>query len=278
MNLASEMRAFLADGGLVERGRALSADYRSAEPFPHIVIDDLFPPPVVEALASAIGSPDSESWLLRDNPQSLKRGCADELAMAPEVQAFLHFLNSGPFLRLLEALTGIEGLVGDPHLRGGGLHQIEPGGFLKIHADFNVQEELKLDRRLNLLLYLNADWDPDWGGDLELWDREMQACRRKISPILNRCVVFSTTDDSFHGHPTPLACPEGRTRKSVALYYYTNGRPAAERSSSHGTLYRARPGEELPAAGGGALARAASAWLPPILLSALRSLRGGRAR
>jgi Rps23 Pro-64 3,4-dihydroxylase Tpa1-like proline 4-hydroxylase len=137
----------------------------------------------------------------------------------------------------LEALTGIEGLIPAPYFGGGGLHQIEPGGFLKIHADFNVHPKLKLDRRLNMLVYLNKDWRDEYGGHLELWDRDLSACRKKILPSFNRTVIFSTTDTSFHGHPHPLTAPVGMSRKSVSLYYYTAGRPEAERSAPHDTLF-----------------------------------------
>ncbi len=273
MSLAQDMRTFLASKQLIERGRELRASYTGAEPFPHIALDDFFPRSVAQGLMGAVGSPDSESWIRRDNPQSLKRGCSDELVMDPVVQTFLHTLNSGPFLRFLEALTGIEGLVGDPYFQGGGLHQIERGGFLKIHADFNVHQALRLDRRLNLLLYLNERWESAWGGELELWDRRMEACVRKIEPLLNRCVVFSTTDDSFHGHPTPLACPEGVTRKSIALYYYTNGRPAEEKSTPHGTLYQARPGEKAAAGRASGLLRLVKSLTPPLVYDAAKALR-----
>src|SRR5438034_178076 len=81
----------------------------------------------------------------------------------------------------------------------------EPGGFLKVHVDFNVHPKLKLDRRLNMLIYLNKEWREEWGGDLELWDADRTMCRKKIAPLFNRTVVFSTGDSSFHGHPHPLA-------------------------------------------------------------------------
>jgi Rps23 Pro-64 3,4-dihydroxylase Tpa1-like proline 4-hydroxylase len=149
------------------------------------------------------------------------------------------------FIDFLETLTGITGLLPDPHLWGGGLHQIQRGGFLKVHADFNRHERLDLDRRLNLLVYLNKDWKEEYGGQLELWSRDMKRCEERVLPVFNRCVVFSTTDTSYHGHPDELTCPEGWTRKSMALYYYTTGRSAEETSQSHSTLYQERPGESV---------------------------------
>lgn len=118
-------------------------------------------------------------------------------------------------------MTGIEGLIQDPYLFGGGIHSVGAGGFLKIHADFNWHHKLNLYRRLNLLLYLNSDWQETWGGALELWDVDMASCRVSIPPLINRMVIFNTSDMSFHGHPDPLMCPENRMRNSIALYYYT---------------------------------------------------------
>jgi Rps23 Pro-64 3,4-dihydroxylase Tpa1-like proline 4-hydroxylase len=149
-------------------------------------------------------------------------------------------MNSWEMLHFLERLTGIDGLIPDPYFGGGGIHQIEPGGFLEVHADFNWHPKLRLDRRLNMLIYLNRDWPEEYGGHLELWDRQLRECVRSILPVFNRTVVFSTTDSSYHGHPRPLGCPPGRTRKSVSLYYYTNGRPDEERSAPHDTIFRKR--------------------------------------
>jgi hypothetical protein len=143
-------------------------------------------------------------------------------------------------------LTGIQGLVPDPHLWGGGLHQILPGGKLAVHADFNKYPHFKLDRRLNVLVYLNRDWQEQWGGQLELWNRDMTRCEQRILPLFNRMVCFSTTDSSFHGHPDPLRCPADRTRRSLALYYYSNGRPAEEIGRPHTTLFQYRPDDEMP--------------------------------
>jgi hypothetical protein len=131
----------------------------------------------------------------------------------------LREFNSPGCLQFLETLTGIGNLMPDPYFEGGGLHQIEPGGFLKVHADFNWHPRLRLDRRLNLIVYLNQDWREEYNGHLELWDRSMSLAVRKVLPVFNRAVVFSTTSWAYHGHPEKLACPPGQTRKSLALYY-----------------------------------------------------------
>jgi hypothetical protein len=144
---------------------------------------------------------------------------------------------------------------------------------LKVHADFNYHEHLGVDRRLNLLLYLNEDWHEDYGGELQLWDTDMKHLVRAVSPVFNRCVVFSTTDDSYHGHPDPLRCPEGRSRRSIAMYYYTAGRPAHERSTAHQTLFKQR---EQEASLRDRLSHAAQQLLPPIVTRTIRRVRESR--
>ena len=219
--------------------RSHAAQYHSADPFPHIVLDDLFENAELERVLADFPKPEQMRWMRFDSPTEKKLGFYHEHStIAPSVRAFLDAMNGFEMLLFLETLTGIDGLIPDPYFGGGGLHQIEPGGFLKIHADFNVHPKLKLDRRVNMLVYLNQDWDDAWGGHLELWNASMTECRQRIAPLFNRTVVFSTTDTSFHGHPHPLLSPPGVTRKSVSLYYYTAGRPEEERSAAHDTIFR----------------------------------------
>jgi Rps23 Pro-64 3,4-dihydroxylase Tpa1-like proline 4-hydroxylase len=252
----------------------LAPSYRLAHPFPHVVIDDFVDELQLDAVLSEF--PDAPA-----NPRSvleLKKSAIEKEGQLGEfTRLFLAQFNSAVFLTFLEQLTAISGLVPDPHYLGGGLHQTQRGGYLKIHADFNVHKQLLLDRRLNLILYLNRDWSEEFGGHLELWNREMTRCERRILPVFNRCVIFSTTDYSYHGHPEPLQCPEGTTRKSVALYYYTNGRPAGELSAEHTTLFKARPGEVLRRPPGYSAKVLARRLLPPILVDGLNALRS-RAR
>ena len=146
-------------------------------------------------------------------------------------------LNAVPFVTFLEQLTGIGGVIPDPHLRGGGLHEIVRGGLLGIHADFNHNQRMDVWRWLNLLIYLNTEWDETWGGHLELWDREGKTCVKRIAPVFNRAVIFDTSNFSYHGHPHPLNCPEDDSRKSLALYYYTVGYPYADDTTPHSTVF-----------------------------------------
>lgn len=124
------------------------------------------------------------------------------------------------------------------------MHEIGTGGKLGIHADFRIHQRLALQRRINVLIYLNKDWQPKWGGDLELWDRDMKACVHRIEPLFNRCVVFNTDADSFHGHPDALNTPAGITHKSIALFYYTASQSVYDEIKDETTNFRLRPDED----------------------------------
>jgi hypothetical protein len=221
-----------------------STVYGTASPFPHILIDDFVETRRLRSVAVEVAGlktpPDGPVY-----GQHKKRATSDRALLGAATLGLIDELNAPAFLRWLERLTGIAGLAADPSLFGGGVHQIEPGGFLKIHTDFNWHADLRLYRRLNLLLYLNDGWRNQWAGHLELWHPDMSACGARIAPLFNRMVIFSTTDESYHGHPEPLACPDGVTRNSIALYYYA-AEPAPSRfGKSELTNYRERPGERF---------------------------------
>jgi len=133
-------------------------------------------------------------------------------------------------------------LIPDPSLEGGGLHQSGRGGFLNVHTDFSMHHYQKnWRRRVNVIVYLNPAWQDQWGGAIEFWEKGMQRCAAKYSPLLNHAVIFTTDERSLHGFPDPLRCPEGVARKSLAFYYYTVEEHA--KASSHSTDYFARPGD-----------------------------------
>jgi len=225
---------------------SLARAYREADPFPHAVLDGLFPEAVLRAVVSEIRTGDDT---LEKNHYGTvsKHRISDISRVGPVTRRLIEELNSAPFLNFLQRLTGIEALVPDPLLEGGGVHQIGPGGFLKVHTDFNWHRVLQLHRRINVLIYLNEVWDDAWNGHLQLWDETMERCGAKIAPLFNRMVVFSTTDKSYHGHPDPLACPEDVRRNSIALYYYTATRPEREVAFDRSVMtnYRERPDERF---------------------------------
>ncbi len=262
---------------LSAQGTSLASAYRTSAPFPHVVLDDFLPAEVASAAAEEFAGLSTEGWdSYEDQGNTLKLATSDEGNMGPALRHLVGQFNGGAFIGFLEALTGIEGLLADPHLAGGGLHQLNPGGFLRVHADFNRHQVLKLDRRINALLYLNPGWQEDWGGSFELWTPDMQRQVVKLPPVLNRLVVFNTTSDSFHGNPEPVRCPPGNARRSLAFYYYSNGRPEEERASAHSTLYQtpgqapAAPGAEAPVQ---RAKRVARELVPPLVARKLRERR-----
>lgn len=249
--------------------KRLNATFASAQPFSHAVVDGLFPVGVLEAVVAEFPEPEQGPWQSFDKPTEVKLALADTTKMGAATRNLLAECNGQAFIEFLEQVTGIAGLVPDPHYSGGGLHQIRQGGFLKVHADFNRHQRLNLDRRLNVLVYLNKDWDESFGGSLELWDQDMSAAVQSIRPLFNRLVVFATTSTAYHGHPEPLTCPPDRARRSIALYYYTNGRPEEEVQQSHSTLFRSRPGETVRRPLGEALKR----WVPEPIRDWIQSRR-----
>lgn len=257
---------------LLSLAKEKAEGYQSNKPFPHMYFDNFLPVEAAEAALSSFPEPKLLPWQQFDNPNEKKLAFDAVEKLPAGDRDVLFFLNSRPMLQFLEILTGIEGVIPDPYFVGGGLHQIKPGGKLGVHADFNKHKKLKLDRRINVLVYLNKDWKEEYGGHFELWNRDMTAAEAKILPVFNRCAIFSTTSWSFHGHPTPLSCPPDRTRKSLATYYYTNGRPEEEVGDDHSTIFKARPGEveEPQRSSFRSLVRAVT---PPILVDAYKSIR-----
>ena len=218
----------------------LAEDFASANPYPHIVIDDFLKPEAARALAEVFPGPqDSMAWdHFGAQGYEVKLGSASEERFPAALRDAVHQLNSGVFVRFIEQLSGIEHLLPDPHLQGGGIHLSRRGDHLGIHADFNWHEKIQAHRRLNLLIYLTPQWQPEFGGQLELWDTKASALVRSVEPVFNRAVLFNTRSDTFHGHPIPWAAPEGIYRQSIAMYYYTTTRPINEQRAAHSTLYK----------------------------------------
>lgn len=207
--------------GLADRHRSA---YAGGRPFPHVAIDDFLPPEVFARLAAGFPASDHPGWKRKDHAEQAARlGGLQRSGFAgvdPFVRHLLNEVNGMALLDFLERLTGVTGLVPDPHFLGGGLHLTLPGGHLDLHADFGRDRRRGLARRLTLLLYAESAWEPSWGGDLELWDAGVARCEARLPPLPNRLVVLAHGEDHWHGHPEPLRCPPDRARKVLAAYYY----------------------------------------------------------
>jgi len=224
---------------LSARAPALARAWAESQPFRHLVIEDLLPVAYAEALLRAYPPLDAPGWVGKGYVGE-QRKFSMASGMPPALEAFFAWTSSDGFRAVVEEITGIPKLLGDPELRGGGLHQILPGGYLDVHIDYNYHPTTKHHRRLNLLLYLNRDWQPEWQGRLELWDMRVKRQIADVVPLFNRAVLFETNEISFHGHPAPLACPPGRARRSLAVYYYSVDRDVI--APEHNTIHVATSG------------------------------------
>lgn len=204
----------------------LAKAYRTNRPFPHIQLTDFLDPEVAREIAAEFPTADTEAWTQYKHHNENKAGMAKRELFPPKLGAVADELNSPEFVAWLSRLTGIPGLVPDPSLEGGGLHQSGLGGFLNVHTDFSMHHYHKnWRRRVNVIVYLNPGWKEEWGGAIEFWEKDekgaMKGCAAKYPPLLNHAVIFTTDDRSLHGFPDPLTCPAGESRKSLAFYYYT---------------------------------------------------------
>jgi Rps23 Pro-64 3,4-dihydroxylase Tpa1-like proline 4-hydroxylase len=204
--------------------------YQSGKPYPHIVIknyfDKNFLSKVLDEFPNLSKISSSKNY---NNKNEIKFSNNKKKNFKKNTKILFKFLNSKLFLNFVQNLASInEKLLPDFELNGGGLHEIKRGGVLKIHTDFNKHPYKNIDRRINVLIYLNKQWKKNYGGNLELWNKSMKKCEKKIAPNFNTMVIFSTNDFTNHGHPNPLKCPETISRKSIATYYFSKGRPLKE--------------------------------------------------
>lgn len=226
---------------------ALKAEFDAAQPFRHIVVDPFLDPQLAREAAAAFPSFEEARAMGFgfDFVNERRKIQISDASKFPEPVARIHRALASPeWLADLEHITGIPNLAADESLAGGGMHVTGPHGRLDVHVDFNFVEERQWHRRLNVLVYLNADWDEGWGGAVELWDRKVKTCHRTVYPLLNRCVLFETSEISFHG-VQPLGCPPDRARQSFAAYYYTREPPTGWDGTRHSTIFKARPDEKL---------------------------------
>ncbi len=218
----------------------LRRQFQENQPYPHVHFKEFLDPCVAAEMASEFPGLATDAWTRYKHPNENKVGLAKRSLFPPLLGEVVDELNSEAFVDWLSQLTGIPDLLSDDMLEGGGLHQSGKGGFLNVHTDFSNHHYHKHWRRqVNLILYLNPTWQEEWGGAIELWDREVRRCVVKIPPLFNQALIFRTDEISYHGFPDPVRCPEGESRKSLALYYYTVESGAEVKTRS--TNYRPRP-------------------------------------
>lgn len=213
--------------------------YQNRVPYPYGGFEDFLPPEILDRVLEELSQlPDAETSFDRAQ-EKLKTSYQPE-RLPPYTRALFHALNSRPVLAFLEELTGIRGLIPDPYFMGGGIHRVANGGHLDIHADFNHHKLMNLERRLNILIYLNKDWKEEYGGSFEIWNKDMTEKVEGFVPVFNRMCCFNTSSDSWHGNPETVNHPDGEARMSIALYYYTATWDSTRKG--HTTLFKPRPG------------------------------------
>ncbi|MEJ7602998.1 MAG: 2OG-Fe(II) oxygenase [Kofleriaceae bacterium] len=226
---------------LLALGRAHRHNYETAQPYSHVVIDGLLGDERSAALAEALPAPDHPGWKRRDYAEQTGRlGQLQRTGfegVAPSLRWLLAELGGMTFLDFLGALVGRDDLIGDPHHTGAGPLVTLPGGHLTLHTDFNRDSARHLDRVVSTLYYLPRAWDPSWGGELELWDRDRTRCEVAIAPLRDRLVVIAYGADHWHGHPTPVRCPDGHARVAIAAHFYAARNREGDDAGAHGAIW-----------------------------------------
>jgi Rps23 Pro-64 3,4-dihydroxylase Tpa1-like proline 4-hydroxylase len=234
-------------------------DYNSAVPFPFVVIPNFFKADVAEQIYSCFPKTEGtdanqfikDGWCVYDNPIEGKLAMNNFEAINKHgaiLTKIWDMLESDEFVTIISDVAGIENLEKDPHRHGAGLHSHPPNGRLDMHLDYSIHPITGKERRVNLLIYMNKDWQDDWNGNLELWKGDKSAMTnvspvQSISPNFNQAVLFRTSDISWHGMPEPVKCPEGECRKSIAIYYVSESR--GDGYIRKKALFQARPTDAI---------------------------------
>ena len=226
---------------MMAAGKAHRDAYATAPPWPHVVLDGVLGDERSLKIARAFPRASHPGWKRRDYAeQSGRMGQLQRTAfdgVASEVRWLLAELNGMGFIGFLNALTDRRDLIPDPAFTGAGLMATVAGGHLGVHVDFNRDSARHLDRVISILYYAPTTWDRAWGCELELWDRTRARCVTRIAPLRDRLVVLAYGEDHWHGHPTPLACPDTEMRAVVAAHYYAARAQPGDDDNAHGAVW-----------------------------------------
>lgn len=207
-------------------------EWREAKPFSHITLPNFLNKDVANAVASEFPDYESSDWLNYNNALENKKLLNHWDKFGPNTYQVFEYLNSTTFIRNIESLVECE-LFADFGLNGGGLHSHKRGGKNNVHLDYSIHPKLKLERRVNLLIYITPNWKEEYGGALELHAKHPDKIApgelvKAIFPMFNTAILFDTSQDSWHGLPEPIMCPDKITRNSLAVYYLSEPRENAE--------------------------------------------------
>jgi hypothetical protein len=259
----------IVEPSFVRASDRLSNEFARNAPFPHIVLDGLISPALLDVVRDEFDVMPRTEWQSYNTVDEVKRGSVRGARFGPGAELYFNTIHSRAFVQFLERVTGVPGLVQDPILKGGGMHEIPDGGRFAPHLDFNRHPVTGLYNRLVFITYLNRDWQRSYGGALELWDFESKTKMVEIDPLFGRTVIFAQSPQSLHGHPVPVHAPDRRPRRSVAAYYYTKDRPEGFSSEFRTTRFSIAPQPWLR----GLTMRTIKYVTPPIAIDVARRIR-----
>jgi hypothetical protein len=248
---------------------SLSSHYRSAKPFPHLALENLFSEHLLERVVDEMLPLGDANWVRHDDEQIRQFNLRSALDLGRAGSQLVAFLHSAGFLYFLSEITGIWELLPDPYLQGAGYHRIPRGGKFDVHVDRNIAYSTGLVRRVSLLIYLNKDWKHEYGGQLELWSKDGNRREVVIEPIFNRTVIFEIADENYHGVPSVVRCPKGRSRNCFVAYYHTVESPGIKKVMPHTSIYAPIRYGQRPSR----LRQLAKDLTPPLVARAVRKLR-----
>lgn len=208
-----------------------------AKPFPHLVLDGIFNPLLLELVAEEFDAHPGSAWFEVRSKYERFRRSTSVVGLGPATQLYFDIVNSGWFTDWLSSIVEVPYLLPDPKLFGGGLHESQTGATFAVHRDFNRHPILGLKNEMVFITYLNKGWQPEWGSALELWDKKADLCVTTVQPEFGRTILLPHGPASYHGHTQRLEAPDGRPRRSVAAYFYTSPLAGTQHGVEAGTVF-----------------------------------------
>jgi len=249
-----------------ESSSELAARFQRGNPYPHLVLDNMFDPALLEAVSSEMSHTRDKDWLHHNTGEFEKLGQKSAASLQAAGFELFCLLQSAPFLYFLSEITGMWNLLADPYLHGAGFSIIPSHAKFDVHVDLNADTTNGLTRRLVLIVYLNHDWKPEYGGQLELWDEQAQHRVTSMEPVFNRTVLMEISESAYHGI-APVVEPTGRSRNSFMVYYNTAGEILGKDQGVHSSMYAPSCYRQKPT-----FKTVLRRWTPPAIFDFVRRI------
>ena len=216
--------------------QTLNNRFVGTPPFPMIVLDNFLPEDFASSMATECESIPLQHWTEFTRKGSFMRECK-RLEHAPIALDFVNQMHSSLGMEWMTSITGIKDLIPDPYLTGAGYSRSFRGDSLQLHSDFNWNDQIKVHRMLSFIIYLNPNWQEEWGGALEFTDFNKEKVIQSVPPLFNRAIIWRYHKRGFHGYPNPLTCPENMSRNTFRLFYYYSDAKHKDDDRPHRSLY-----------------------------------------